>query len=96
MDGSNADDDYFVCPHCGATVHVNATFCSECGSDDQTGWSEDAGSSPFDLGTDFDYDEFIEREFSDATPVTTRDSAKRIAVSLIVVLTCICLLLLFF
>jgi hypothetical protein len=32
---------YFTCPHCGNTVDIEATVCPECGSDDQTGWSED-------------------------------------------------------
>lgn len=33
--------DYFVCPNCGAEVPQKALACPECGSDDQTGWSED-------------------------------------------------------
>lgn len=32
----------FTCPHCGASVPPDATACPECGSDDQTGWSEQA------------------------------------------------------
>jgi hypothetical protein len=58
----------FVCPHCGADVAVDATFCRECGSDDETGWAEDAdvwaAGIPAGYGSedDFDYDEFIERE----------------------------------
>ena len=33
--------DYFICPNCDAEVPVNALACPECGSDEQTGWSED-------------------------------------------------------
>lgn len=33
--------DYFICPHCGTNVDIDATVCSECGSDDETGWSGD-------------------------------------------------------
>lgn len=33
--------DYFICPHCGTKVDINASVCPECGSDDETGWSED-------------------------------------------------------
>ena len=33
--------DYFICPHCGAEVDLDATVCTECGSDDETGWSKD-------------------------------------------------------
>lgn len=31
----------FVCPHCGADLPERAKFCPECGSDENTGWSED-------------------------------------------------------
>jgi hypothetical protein len=33
---------YFTCPHCGAQVPSSATACPECGSDNETGWSEAA------------------------------------------------------
>lgn len=36
---TTAQDDYFVCPHCDARVPVDALACPECGSDDETGWS---------------------------------------------------------
>lgn len=31
----------FECPNCGAQVPGDALSCPECGSDDDTGWSED-------------------------------------------------------
>lgn len=34
-------NDDFVCPHCGAELRAGAKFCPECGSDENTGWSED-------------------------------------------------------
>ena len=33
-------NNYFVCPHCDARVDINALSCPECGSDDETGWSD--------------------------------------------------------
>ena len=33
--------DTFICPVCGTEVDMNAVVCPECGSDDETGWSED-------------------------------------------------------
>jgi hypothetical protein len=33
---------YFTCPHCGARIPSSATACPECGSDNETGWSEAA------------------------------------------------------
>ena len=31
----------FICPFCGAQVPQGALACPECGSDEQTGWSDD-------------------------------------------------------
>ena len=64
----------FACPHCGARVKINALACPECGSDKDTGWSEDAYTNGLDLPTGygqddaFDYDEFIDRTFSGKQP----------------------------
>jgi hypothetical protein len=61
-----------ICPHCGAEVPRNARACPECGSDENTGWSEDAQSDGLDLPEEnFNYDEFVEREFGGkpASPV---------------------------
>ena len=35
------DDGQFDCPNCGETVPTHAQACPSCGSDDQTGWSDD-------------------------------------------------------
>lgn len=59
-----------VCPNCGAEVPPRAKACPECGSDDQTGWSGQAQTD--DLGLpdqEFDYDDFVKREFGDPKPV---------------------------
>lgn len=53
-----------VCPNCGADVPPQAIACPECGADEQTGWSEEAYASGLDLPEEeFDYDEFVEKEF---------------------------------
>ena len=53
-----------VCPNCGAEVPRNAKACPECGADEETGWSEEAKTSGLDLPDEnFDYGEFIKREF---------------------------------
>jgi hypothetical protein len=58
-----------ICPNCGAEVPQNARACPECGSDHETGWSEEARSNELDLPEDkFDYDEFVKREFEDEKP----------------------------
>lgn len=54
------------CPNCGADLPPNAKACPECGSDEKTGWSEEAYASSLDLPDDkFDYDKFVENEFGE-------------------------------
>jgi uncharacterized membrane protein YvbJ len=53
-----------TCPNCGADVPRNAKACPECGSDEKTGWSDDAHTQSLDLpDEEFNYNEFVEREF---------------------------------
>jgi hypothetical protein len=55
-----------TCPNCGANLPRNAKACPECGSDEKTGWSEEAYASSLDLPDDeFDYDKFVENEFGE-------------------------------
>jgi len=53
-----------VCPNCGAEVPPGAKACPECGSDEQTGWSEKARYDNLNLPDEhFDYEDFVKREF---------------------------------
>ena len=53
------------CPHCGAEVPPAAKACPECGSDESTGWSDEAARENLGLPDEnFDYDDFVKREFS--------------------------------
>ncbi|MGR3219736.1 MAG: zinc-ribbon domain-containing protein [Candidatus Anammoxibacter sp.] len=47
-------NDYFVCPNCGAELALNALACRECGSDENTGWSDETMYDGLDLPSDFD------------------------------------------
>jgi hypothetical protein len=59
-----------TCPNCGAEVPRNARACPECGSDEQTGWSEETHVDGLNLPEEkFDYDDFVEREFGSKSPV---------------------------
>ncbi|MBM3838246.1 MAG: zinc ribbon domain-containing protein [Verrucomicrobia bacterium] len=52
------------CPNCGADLPRHAKACPECGSCEQTGWSEDAKSDALGLPDDsFDYEQYVKREF---------------------------------
>jgi hypothetical protein len=58
-----------TCPNCGAEVPPNSAACPECCSDERTGWSEAARTDGLDLPDEnFDYNEFVEREFGGKTP----------------------------
>lgn len=51
------------CDHCGADIPPNAAACPECGADEHSGWANHDHQGldlPYE---DFDYDEFISREF---------------------------------
>ena len=59
-----------VCPNCGAEVPRGARACPECGSDEQTGWSEEANVGGLDLpDSEFNYQEYVQREFGSKSPV---------------------------
>src|SRR5690242_15878048 len=54
-----------VCPVCGTDVPPRALACPECGADHNSGWKENADTYdgvnlPDD---DFNYDDFVNREF---------------------------------
>jgi hypothetical protein len=58
-----------TCPNCGAEVPPRAKACPECGSCEETGWSEAAATSGLNLpDEEFDYDDFTKREFGEKTP----------------------------
>ena len=58
-----------TCPQCGAEVPPRARACPECGSDEQTGWSERAQAEGLDLpDEEFDYDDYVKREFGGQGP----------------------------
>ncbi|HPF13981.1 MAG: hypothetical protein H6830_08330 [Planctomycetes bacterium] len=80
------------CPLCGEPVSVGALACRACGSDAQTGWSEDADEGLVDLGTSqdaFDYDAFLAKEFPTEQGLRSRlrhSSQRWIAIGMIVAL----------
>ena len=54
-----------TCPNCGADLPRRARACPDCGSCEQTGWSERAGHEGLGLpDEEFDYDQFVAEEFA--------------------------------
>jgi len=92
------NDDYFICPSCGAEVPVNAEFCRECGASDELGWDEDGHWCDDELPTgyatdsEFDYDDFVGREFHQHASPWAKARVKRLALGIIAVLVCLALL----
>jgi hypothetical protein len=83
---------YFTCPHCGADVRRGAAACPECGSDEATGWAEDAGKWGAGIPTgyagddEFDYEEFVRKEFGTGEPFFRRARIWLVAAVVIVLL----------
>jgi uncharacterized membrane protein YvbJ len=56
------------CPHCGADLPRKAKACPECGSDENTGWSDSAYAGRLGIpDEDFDYNRFVQEEFARET-----------------------------
>jgi len=83
-----------VCPNCGAEVPANAKACPECGADEQTGWSERAHADNLGLpDEEFDYDDFVNREFGKGKPIPRGVPWFWWAVAILVVIAFVVLLL---
>jgi len=59
-----------ICPVCGEDVPAGSLACPECGADHNSGWREDANIfDALDMPEeDFDYDEFVRKEFESVPP----------------------------
>ena len=94
------EDDYFVCPNCGAELSVEVTFCRHCGASNDAGWGEDENPSDPDLSADwdddpdFDYEDFLAREFPEHARTRSRRPRSRWLLLAAIALLCIALLLL--
>lgn len=67
-----------TCPHCGAALERKARFCRECGSDESTGWSPEAETGGWEPPAmeDFDYEDYLAREFQDGARGGARARAR--------------------
>jgi hypothetical protein len=58
-----------ICPNCGEIVPPKAKVCPECGACEETGWSDEAHADNLGIPSeDFDYDDYIKREFEGEKP----------------------------
>ena len=84
--------EFFVCPHCGADIEADAEFCGECGASHESGWNDEGAWSDPDED-DFDYDEFVAREFPERASHLVRLRGWSLVAMLLVVLLCLALVL---
>lgn len=69
------------CPHCGAEVPERAKVCPECGSSEETGWSDEAHVERLGLPSqEFDYDQYVKEEFG---AEEKRSSPKKLILALV-------------
>tara|TARA_R110000850_G_scaffold7010_10_gene26462 strand:- start:650 stop:958 length:309 start_codon:yes stop_codon:yes gene_type:complete len=63
----------FECPTCGEEVSPNASACRNCGAQKVDGrWADSSSYDGIDLPDDeFDYDDFVAREFGTGQPKKT-------------------------
>ena len=84
------NDLHGLCSHCGEPLKPSATFCRECGSSDESGWNETEEGFAEE---EFDYDEFVQREFPSDAPPGNLD-VKRIAIASVIIIVLAAFLLL--
>jgi uncharacterized membrane protein YvbJ len=84
-------EDWFACPCCGAEVACGASFCRQCGASEDSGWGDE--TDDYGEDDDFDYDEFVRREFPEHAPPGTKYPPRKVLMAILVVLLCIALLL---
>ena len=90
-------DEDFECPNCGSPVRAGARFCRQCGASDESGWGEEEWQDEDFSGgygeDDFDYHDYVRREFPDDAAPDPAHQLKRLAFVAVVVLVCLGLLL---
>lgn len=84
-------DDTFYCPICGEANKPNAKSCRGCGADERTGFREDFHENEYQDGDyhredDFNYDEFVEKEFGESRPKSPRERITTIAAAVLILI----------
>jgi uncharacterized membrane protein YvbJ len=87
------EPDDFVCPHCGADVPEDADFCRVCGASVDSGWDDGDWGEYEEDEDDFDYDDYLRREFPEHAQPEMRPNPRRVLTVVIVLLLCLALIL---
>jgi hypothetical protein len=91
----NFPEETVPCPHCGEPIAQRATFCRACGASEDSGW-DGAGEGPLDVGYDtddeFDYDDFVRREFPDRSAGGSWGFSRPLLITVMILVLCAMLL----
>ena len=71
--------EYFNYPVCGGMVKGSADSCPHCGADEETGWSQDVVEED-----EFDYDDFLRRDFGEQAESPGKGDWRRILFFLVI------------
>ena len=84
---TNTDADWYACPDCGAEVRVGSRGCEECRAKSRKPWEQDGDHlDGVDMPEDFDYDDFIRREFEGKERLNKRARLWKITAIVLLVL----------
>jgi ribosomal protein L40E len=87
------EQESFVCPNCGADVPENADFCRACGASTDSGWEEHDWADGEEDEDDFDYDDYLRREFPEDAEPDTRPKPRQALTIAIILLLCLAFVL---
>ena len=82
------------CPACGEWVPRGVLACDDCGACAKSGWKKDADEIDYDGldlpddDEDFDYDDFVKREFGqdgDGRPALTKEQMWKIVAAILLI-----------
>ena len=81
-------------------MRAGASFCRECGASEDSGWDDGETWADGELGPgyheafdDFDYDEYVRREFPTRASNSATQRRKHFFVAVIIILLCASLIL---
>lgn len=80
------DDNSQECLHCGATLKSDARMCRSCGADANCGWQDDQFETPYEPEDEFDYDDFVAKEFPEQVDPAAPDSQKWVRFIMLIVI----------